>query len=107
MKKFMSLIVAVAIAVFAAASSVVANDNGNSASAIFNHAPTVSAMQDDDQMGSMKPKKGAGKGMKKMSMKKKTMSMKKKSTAKKGMNMKKKPMKKKSGMGDMKMKDMD
>ena len=100
MRKIMSLAVAGTIAVFAASSTfadkLIVSTNMNS-------APTVSVMQDDDQMGNMKSKKSV---MKK-GMKKKPMSMKKKSGMKKGMKMKKKMMKKKSGMGNMKMKDMD
>ena len=105
MKKIMSLAVAGTIALFAASSTFA--DKSIASTANTNHAPTISVLQDDDQMGSMKQKKSAGKSMKKMIAKKKTMSMKKKSGMKKGMKMKKKPMKKKSGMGNMKMKDMD
>ena len=101
MRKIMSLAVAGTIAVFAASSTFA--DKLIVSTANTNHAPTVSVIQDDDQMGNMKSKKS---GMKK-GMKKKTMSMKKKSGMKKGMKMKKKTMKKKSGMGNMKMKDMD
>lgn len=100
MRKIMALAVAGTIAVFAA-SSIFA-DKLNVSTTNTNHPLTVATMQDADRMGSMKPKKSAGKGMKK-----KKMSMKKKSGMKKGMSMKKKPMKKKSGMGNMKMKDME
>ena len=84
MKKIMSLIIAVTIVVFAAASSTVANG-----SSVMNAVPTVSVMQDDQKMGKMTQKKTAGKGMKKKTAMKKGMKMKKKHVMKKGMKMKK------------------
>lgn len=84
MKKIMSLIIAGTMAVFAAASSTVANG-----SSVMNAVPTISVMQDDQKMGKMTQKKTAGKGMKKKTAMKKGMKMKKKHTMKKGMKMKK------------------
>lgn len=102
MKKIMILTIAGTIAVFTATSTFA--DNLIVSTANMNHAPTVSAIQ-DDQMSGMKTKKTGGKSMKKMNSKKRT--VKKKSRTKKQMNMKKMPMKKKTDMGDMKMKDME
>lgn len=84
MKRILTLIIAGVIAAFAASS--------------------VFAAQQDQQMNGMNMKKNTGKNMKKKgaNVKKKRMSMKKKST-----NTKKKPVKKKTDMGDMKMKDME
>ena len=90
MKKIMSRIIALAVAVLIGVS-------------LANAAPTVSAVQDDHaKMGSMNMKKSGA-----SSAKKKQQPAKKKAASRKSAKTKKKPAQKKSNMGDMKMNNMN